>query len=58
MVGGMYTYAKVPVGFEVQEMLGLSRNPYDKLGHFFQGWFPHWQREKFCCAVGMFVDIR
>lgn len=35
MVGGMYTYAKVPVGFEVQEWLGLSRNPYDKLGHFF-----------------------
>ncbi len=37
MVGGQYTYAKVPVGFEVQEWLGLSRNPYDKLGHFFQG---------------------
>lgn len=30
MVGGQYTYAKVPVGFEVQEWLGLSRNPYDK----------------------------
>ena len=36
MVGGQYTYAKVPIGFEVQEWLGLSRNPYDKLGHFFQ----------------------
>lgn len=34
MVGGQYTYAKVPIGFEVQEWLGLSRNPYDKLGHF------------------------
>ena len=40
MVGGQYTYAKVPVGFEVQEWLGLSRNPYDKLGHFFQGLVP------------------
>lgn len=40
MVGGMYTYAKVPVGFEVQDWLGLSRNPYDKLGHFFQGLVP------------------
>lgn len=40
MVGGMYTYAKVPVGFDVQEWLGLSRNPYDKLGHFFQGLVP------------------
>lgn len=40
MVGGMYTYAKVPIGFEVQEWLELSRNPYDKLGHFFQGLVP------------------
>ena len=40
LVGGMYTYAKVPIGFEVQEWLNLSRNPYDKLGHFFQGLVP------------------
>lgn len=40
MVGGMYTYAKVPIGFDVQEMFSLSRNPYDKLGHFFQGLVP------------------
>lgn len=40
MVGGLYTYAKVPIGFEVQEWLGLTRNPYDKLGHFFQGLVP------------------
>ncbi|MNP35638.1 Inner membrane protein YjdF [compost metagenome] len=40
MVGGMYTYAKVPIGFDVQEMFHLSRNPYDKLGHFFQGLVP------------------
>ncbi|HGY3718374.1 TPA: DUF2238 domain-containing protein [Citrobacter gillenii] len=40
MVGGMYTYAKVPIGFDVQEWLNLSRNPYDKLGHFFQGLVP------------------
>ena len=40
MVGGQYTYAKVPLGFEVQEWLSLSRNPYDKLGHFFQGLVP------------------
>ncbi|HED3138630.1 DUF2238 domain-containing protein [Citrobacter farmeri] len=40
MVGGMYTYAKVPIGFDVQDWLGLSRNPYDKLGHFFQGLVP------------------
>lgn len=40
MVGGLYTYAKVPIGFTVQEWFDLSRNPYDKLGHFFQGLVP------------------
>jgi len=40
MVGGLYTYAKVPIGFDVQALFGLSRNPYDKLGHFFQGLVP------------------
>jgi len=40
MVGGAYTYARVPLGFEVQQLLGLQRNPYDKLGHFFQGFVP------------------
>lgn len=40
MVGGAYTYARVPIGFEVQEWLGLDRNPYDKLGHFMQGFVP------------------
>lgn len=40
MVGGQYTYAKVPMGFDVQSWLDLSRNPYDKLGHFFQGLVP------------------
>lgn len=38
--GGMYSYARVPLGFEVQQWLGLGRNPYDKLGHFFQGLVP------------------
>lgn len=38
--GGAYTYARVPIGFEVQEMFGLARNPYDRFGHFFQGVTP------------------
>src|SRR5262249_29177555 len=33
MVGGHYTYAEVPAGFWVEHALGLSRNPYDRLGH-------------------------
>ena len=40
MLGGAYTYARVPLGFEIAELLGLSRNPYDKIGHFFQGLVP------------------
>jgi putative membrane protein len=40
MTGGLYTYARVPVGFQIADLLGLSRNPYDKLGHFFQGLVP------------------
>jgi len=40
MTGGLYTYARVPIGFQIADLLGLSRNPYDKLGHFFQGLVP------------------
>ncbi|MWV13965.1 DUF2238 domain-containing protein [Pseudomonas sp. R-28-1W-6] len=40
MLGGAYTYARVPLGFEFAEAFGLQRNPYDKLGHFFQGLVP------------------
>ena len=40
MVGGHYTYARVPVGFWVQDLLGLARNHYDRLGHFAQGFVP------------------
>lgn len=40
MLGGAYTYARVPVGFAVQDWLGLARNPYDRFGHFMQGFVP------------------
>ena len=40
MLGGAYTYARVPLGFELQSLLHLARNPYDKIGHFFQGLVP------------------
>ena len=40
MVGGAYTYARVPLGFDMQQWLGLQRNPYDKIGHFMQGFVP------------------
>lgn len=40
MLGGAYTYARVPLGDWVQQAFDLSRNPYDKLGHFMQGFVP------------------
>lgn len=38
--GGTYTYARVPLGNWVQDAFSLARNPYDKLGHFWQGLVP------------------
>ena len=40
MVGGHYSYAKVPLGFWMEEWFGWTRNNYDKIGHFFQGFGP------------------
>ncbi len=40
ILGGTYTYARVPLGAWVQQAFDLSRNPYDKLGHFMQGFVP------------------
>jgi putative membrane protein len=40
MVGGHYTYARVPLGFWVQQAFDLGRNHYDRLGHFVQGFVP------------------
>ncbi|MFG6459695.1 DUF2238 domain-containing protein [Roseateles sp. BYS96W] len=40
MLGGAYSYARVPLGFQLQDWLHLSRNPYDKIGHFAQGFVP------------------
>jgi putative membrane protein len=40
LLGGHYTYAEVPVGFWFQDWLDLSRNHYDRFGHFVQGFIP------------------
>lgn len=39
-VGGKYTYALVPLGNWVRDVFELSRNHYDRLGHFAQGFVP------------------
>ena len=40
MLGGHYTYARVPLGFWLQDWLGSERNPYDRIGHLMQGFVP------------------
>ena len=40
MIGGHWTYADVPAGEWVRDWLNLDRNPYDRLGHLFQGITP------------------
>ncbi|MCJ2182238.1 DUF2238 domain-containing protein [Novosphingobium sp. 1949] len=40
MLGGAYSYARVPIGFALQDALHLARNPYDRFGHFCQGFVP------------------
>jgi putative membrane protein len=39
-VGGHYTYAEVPLFDWIKEVLHQSRNNYDKVGHFAQGFVP------------------
>ena len=40
MVGGKYTYAEMPLFNWIRDEFHLSRNHYDRLGHFMQGFGP------------------
>jgi len=40
IIGGTHTYARVPLGFVLQDLFDLERNPYDRIGHFMQGFVP------------------
>ncbi|MDA3843686.1 MAG: DUF2238 domain-containing protein [Candidatus Kapabacteria bacterium] len=40
MVGGKYTYAEVPLFDWVRDVFDQTRNNYDKVGHFMQGFVP------------------
>jgi putative membrane protein len=40
MVGGHYSYSKVPLGFWMESWFGWTRNNYDKIGHLMQGLGP------------------
>jgi putative membrane protein len=38
--GGHTSYALTPLGSALQDVLGLDRNPYDRIAHFVQGFVP------------------
>lgn len=40
ILGGAYTYARVPLGFWLQDVFHFQRNPYDRIGHLAQGFVP------------------
>ncbi|MGE5830681.1 MAG: DUF2238 domain-containing protein [Micromonosporaceae bacterium] len=40
MLGGHYSYARTPFGYWLRDLFGLARNPYDRIGHFAQGFIP------------------
>ncbi len=40
VLGAHYTYARVPLGFWLQDLFDFSRNHYDRIGHLAQGFIP------------------
>ena len=40
ILGGAYTYARVPLGFWMEDWFGFARNHYDRIGHLAQGFVP------------------
>lgn len=58
MVGGHYTYAEVSLGDWVRDALHQSRNNYDKLGHFVQGFVPAIIAREIVIRQSVFNSIR
>ncbi len=54
VVGGHYTYAEVPLGDWVRDLTGGTRNNYDKLGHFAQGFVPALVARELALRLGIF----
>lgn len=40
LIGGHYTYARVPFFDSIREPFGFERNHYDRVGHLMQGFVP------------------
>lgn len=58
MVGGHYTYAEVPLGDWLRDLLGHERNHYDRIGHFLQGFVPALVAREIFLRLGVFARPR
>jgi len=58
MIGGHYTYAEVPLGEWFRELLDGTRNNYDKLGHFVQGFIPVMIARELMIRLEVFTSTR
>ena len=58
MVGGHYTYAEVPLGDWLRDAFDGTRNNYDKLGHFAQGFIPAMIARELVIRLAVFNSAR
>ena len=58
ITGGAYTYARVPFGFWLEHLFSLSRNNYDRIGHFFQGLVPALLARELLIRLGYVTNKR
>jgi putative membrane protein len=58
IAGGHYSYARVPLGFWIEHAFSLGRNPYDKIGHFLQGFVPFLVTREILLRGGFLVSRR
>jgi len=58
MIGGHYTYAEVPLGEWFRDTFDGSRNNYDKLGHFVQGFVPVMIARELMIRLRIFNSVR
>ena len=58
MIGGHYTYAEVPLGDWLRDAVDGTRNNYDKLGHFAQGFVPAMIARELMIRLDVFNSAR